>query len=184
MTESPENKYGTTPYSPNHMHSLGEEPRSATLTKTLIWPLLVLNLITAIIGLLAFQAAGTAQYLEQNLPPGELESFTPDMLDGVTTALVVFFIVIAVINVALFVVVGLGLRANRNWARFLGLVFAILFLLSAVYSLLIGTNYGNLSGLEILNSIISWLTVLLTIWWITQAMNKETTRWFALHRNV
>src|SRR5699024_12404505 len=120
MTESPENKYGTSPYSPYHMHCLGEEPRSATLTKTLIWPLLVLNLITPIIGLLAFQAVGTAQYLEQNLPPGELESFTPDMLDGVTTALGGFFIVIAVINVARVVVVGVGLRANRTGARLLG----------------------------------------------------------------
>src|SRR5699024_5671963 len=166
----PENKYRTTPYSPKHMHRLAEEPRSPTLTKPVIWPLLVLNLITALIGLLAFHPPATPQHLEQNLPPGELESFPPDMLGGVTTALVVFFIVIAVINVALFVVVGLGLRANRNWARFLGLIFAILFLLSAAYSLLIGTNYGNLSGLEILNSIISWLTVLLPIWSIIQAI--------------
>ena len=185
MTEEiPPNKYGTTPYSPTNAQNIGEEPHAVRLTKTLIWPLLALHVFSSIIGLVSIQSEGAAAYFEQNLPPGEIAQVTPDMLETMYTASLAFFIGFAVLNVILFFVVGLGLRANKNWARFVGLVLAILFLISAAYTLLFATPYGDLPGWELLNTIVSWVIVLVTVWWIIQALNKRTSQWFAMHRQL
>lgn len=185
MTEEiPHNKYGTTPYSPTNTQSLGEEPRPARLTKMLIWPLLALHVLTSILGLMSLQSEGAAAYFEQSLPPDELAQLDPDMLDTMYSASIAFFIGFAVLNVILFVVVGLGLRANKNWARFVGLVLGILFLVSAAYTLVFATPYGDLAGLDLFNTIISWVIVLVTIWWIIQALDKRTAQWFSMHRRL
>lgn len=184
MSQTPENKYGTTPYSPTDLSNIGTEPRSSRLTKSLVWVLMILHILSAVIGILAMRADGPEAYLEAYMPPNEFQTMTPDMLDTVFGAAIVMAIVMAAINVALFVIVGLGLRANRNWARFMGLVLAILFLISAAYSLLFATNYGEQSGLMMLNTILSWVIVLVTIWWIIQALDKQTHRWFVLHKSL
>ncbi len=185
MTEEiPQNKYGTTPYSATNAQGLGAEPRSVRLTKSLVWVLLVLHAISSLLGVLALQSQDPQTYFEQSLPASELEQMTPDMLETMFAASVAFFIGFAVLNVILFVIVGLGLRANRNWARITGLVLGILFLISAAYTLLFATPYGDLPGLEWLNTILSWVIVLVTIWWIVQAVNKRTSEWFAKHRRL
>lgn len=184
MSETPENKYGTSPYSPTDMTNIGEEPRSARRTKSLVWVLMGLHLLSTIIGVVAMQAQGPAAYLEASLPPGQYQELTPDMLDTMFGVTLIMFLVVAAINLALFLVVGLGLRANRNWARFMGLVLAILFLLSSAYTLLFATNYGSQSGAMLLNTILSWVIVIVTIWWIIQALDKQTHRWFMLHKSL
>lgn len=173
--ETPPDNYGTTPY---------EEPRSVRLTKTLIWPLLILHVLSVVLSLIAVQSLGPEEYLRENLRASEFGQLTPDMLDATFTVSLVAFVGFALVNVALFVVVGLGLRANRHWARFLGLVLAILFLISALYSLLFATLYTELSGLMLVEMLISWLIVILTIWWIMQALDKNTGEWFAMHREL
>lgn len=184
MTETPENRYGTTPYSPTDMNNIGDEPRSSRLTKRLVWVLMILHVVTGVIGVVAMQAEGPEAYLEAYLPPNEFQNMTPEMLDTVFGATLVVAIVMLAINVVLFVIVGLGLRANRNWARFMGLVLAILFLISSAYSLLFATDYGDQSGLMFFGTIINWVIVLGTIWWIIQALDKQTHRWFALHKSL
>ena len=184
MTDTPENKYGTTPYSPTDMTNIGNEPRSARLTKSLVWVLMILHVLAGVIGIVAMQTAGPAGYLEAYLPPNEYQAMTPQMLDTAFAATLVMAIVLLAINVVLFVIVGLGLRANRNWARFMGLVLAILFLISSAYSLLFATDYGAQSGMMLFSTIVNWVIVLVTIWWIIQALDKQTHRWFALHKSL
>lgn len=182
MTEFPDNTYGTTPYTPQEYTNLGEEPRSAKLTKSLVWPLLVLNLLSSILGLMAMRAVGAAEYLRPSLPPEEFQNMDQAMLDTLFSATTVFAIIFAVISVVLFIIVGLGLRANKNWARFTGLVLGAFYLLSALYTLVLATPYGELGGFELVNSILTWVIVLVTIWWFIQALQKDTNRWFAMHR--
>jgi|GEM_PF-2355757 len=182
--ETPSNKYGTTPYSPTDAHSLGEEPRSVRLTKVLVWPLLVLHALSALFSIIAMQSMGPADYFRDYLPPQEFEQLSPDMLDTMFSAALISSIGFAAINVVLFVVVGLGLRANRNWARFLGLILAVLFLISALYSLVFATPYGDMSGVMFFETIISWVIVLVTIWWGVQALDKRTGQWFVMHRQL
>ena len=184
MTETPENKYGTTPYAPTDINNIGTEPRSARLTKSLVWVLLILHVLAGVIGIVAMQADGPEAYLEAYLPPNEFQAMTPEMLDTAFAATLVMSIVMMALNVVLFVIVGLGLRANRNWARFVGLVLAILFLISSAYSLLFATDYGNQSGMMLFGTIVNWFIVLVTIWWIIQALDKQTHRWFALHKSL
>ena len=184
MTQTPENKYGTTPYSPADMSNIGEEPRSARLTKSLVWVLMILHVLSGVIGIVAMQSAGAQAYLEAYLPPNEFQTMSPEMLDTAFGAIVVMSIVIMGINVVLFLIVGLGLRANRNWARFMGLVLGILFLISSAYTLLFATDYGDQSGMMLFGTIVSWVIVLVTIWWIIQALDKQTHRWFALHKSL
>ena len=165
-------------------HATTDQPRPVQLTKSLVWPLMVLHLISAIVGVLSMQATGAVAYFEQYLPPQEFERMTPEQLDAMFSAALVVFIGFALVNVALFIVVGRGLRANRPWARFIGLVLAILFLISAGYTLIFATAYGELSGLAFLETMLSWVIVFVTVWWIIQALDKRTGEWFALQRHV
>ena len=163
-------------------HPISAEPRAVQLTKSLVWPLMVLHVISAILGLAIMRSAGPTVYFEQYLPPREFEQATPKLLDTMFSAAQAAFIGFAAINAILFAVVGLGLRANRHWSRFLGLAFGILFLVSAAYSLLFATSYAELSGLAFFETMLSWVIVVVTVWWIIQALNKRTGEWFASHR--
>src|SRR5699024_11527633 len=86
----------------------------------------------------------------------------------------IVFIGCGLVMIILFVIVGIGLRATRPWARFTGLVFAFLFVFSEGLSLVFSVNYGQLEPLELVAAILTWLSVLLTIYWIIQAMSKST----------
>lgn len=184
MSEVPGNKYGTTPYSPNTMPSLGEEPRSSRLTKSLIWPLLVLNVLTTVLGTIYLVTVDKQEYYAQSLPPEQFEQMTPEMLEAAHPWTIGSVVGLGALIVILFLIVGLGLRANKTWARFIGLVCAFLFLLSEGISLVFTVNYGDLHTIELISAILSWVTVLLTIWWIVQALNKNTAQWFAMHRRL
>ena len=109
MTETPENKYGTTPYSATDMSNIGDEPRSARMTKNLVWVLMILHVLAGVIGVVAMQAEGPEAYLEAYLPPNEFQGMTPEMLDTAFGATLVMAVVLIAINVVLFVIVGLGL---------------------------------------------------------------------------
>lgn len=158
-------------------------PRSVRLTKSMVWALMILHIFSNIIGLLILRANEPAEYFQRHLPVEEFEQLTPELLDSMFSAAQASFTGFAVFNAVIFVVVGLGLRANKHWARFLGLVLAILFLISAAYSLLFATPYGQLSGLPFVQTMISWVIVFVTVWWIIQAMDKRTGVWFAMHRH-
>lgn len=124
MSQEPaQHKHGTTPDSPLNAQSLGTEPRSARLTKSLIWPLLALHILTSVLGLVMIQSQDAAEYFTRMLPPGELAQLEPGMLDTMMTAAVSFFIAMSVLNIIVFVIIGLGVRANKNWARFVGLIW-------------------------------------------------------------
>lgn len=183
MTENnPAQRYGTEPYRPDTIETLGPEPRSSRLTKSLVWVLMGLHAVSSIIGLVALRGQDPAAYFEAYLPPAETAQMSPDMIATMFQTTVVFFIVFAVINLALFVIVGLGLRATKNWARFMGLILGGLFLLSSAYTLLFATDYSNLPGPDFLNTMLSWVILLITVWWGAQALSKATARWFAAHR--
>lgn len=185
MTQnSPQHRSGTTSSSQRNVSSMSSEPRPARLTKSLIWPLLALHILTSVLGMVTMQAQDAAEYFAQLLPPAELAQLDPAMLETMLTATVAFFIGFSVLNIVVFVIIGLGLRANRNWARFVGLILAILFLLSAAYTLLFATDYGNLPSMELFSTIISWVIVLITLWWMIQAFDKRTTAWFWQHRKL
>lgn len=184
MSEASENKYGTTPYSPTQQANLGEEPRSSKLTKSLIWPLLALNVIISVLGIIHLQTVDTQEYYNQVLPPEQTQGMTPEMMDTMHTWTILSFIGFGALSVILFLIVGLGLRANKTWARFIGLIFAILFLLSEGLSLLFTVDYGQLQTLELFSAVLSWVAVLVTIWWIVQAMSKPTAQWFGIHRRL
>lgn len=184
MSETPENKYGTTPYSAMKLPDLGDEPRASKMTKMLVWPLMALHLISTVLLEIQMLQVDPETYYGQMLPPEQAEQLTPEALDTLATWSTVTNVATATITLVLFVIVGLGLRANRTWARFLGLVLAFLFLLISGYSLLLATDYGNLATIELFIAVLGWVTVLLTIWWIVQAMSRETTQWFAIHTRL
>src|SRR5699024_12261243 len=94
------------------------------------------------------------------------------------------FILFGFLMTSLFVMVGVGLRATRLWLCFRCLVFAFLFVFSVGLSLVFSVNYGQLEPLELVAAILTWLSVLLPIYWIIQAMSKSTSWWFVLHRRL
>lgn len=184
MSEASENKYGTTPYAATERPALGDEPRPSKLTKSLIWPLLALNVMISVLGIIQLQTVDTEEYYNRVLPPDQVQGLTPEMMDSMHTWTIISFIGFGALSVILFLIVGLGLRATKTWARFIGLVLAILYILSEGLSLLFTVDYGQLQTLELLSAVLSWVAVLLTIWWIVQAMNKQTAQWFGIHRRL
>lgn len=184
MSEASENKYGTQPYSATAMPDVGDEPRSSKLTKSLIWPLLLLNVIISVLGTIYVATVDVEEYYAQSIPPEQLEQMTPEMLEAAHPWTIGSVVGFGVLTIILFLIVGLGLRANKTWGRFLGLIFAFIFVVFQGVSLLFMTDYSQLATLELISTVVTWLTILVTIWWIVQAMSKQTGRWFAIHRRL
>src|SRR5699024_9729676 len=124
------------------------------------------------------------EYYSQLLPPEQLQVATPAMLDAMHTWSLISLICFGLLMIILFILVGMGRRAIRPWARFTGLVFGFLFVFSEGLGSVFSVKYGQVEPLELVAAILRWLSVLLTIYWIIQAMSKSTSWWFGLHRRL
>src|SRR5699024_12469666 len=113
MSEASNNKYGTAPYSPTQMPDFGDEPRSATLTKTLIWPLLILSALTSILIVVEMLTVDPEDYYSQLLPPEQLQDATPAMLDTMHAWSLISFIRFWILLIFLFLLVGIAVCATR-----------------------------------------------------------------------
>ncbi|NDK31079.1 hypothetical protein [Nesterenkonia haasae] len=167
-------KFGTEAYDPNAYGGPLEQPDKFRKLKMFT---LVSLAIFVINQLVSFVMMSSSEYrnemideIEQQMSAtgqtvdrGQIETYV-DAVVGVGVA-------IALIGLALYLLVYFGLRANKNWARIVGIIFAIL---GAVISLG-GFAFGGAT--DIVTIVVTLLWVGVNIYWLILAFSPDVTRY-------
>ncbi len=160
----PSSKYGTDPYAPGTYGGPMAEPKKFSLLKTFTLVSLAIYVLSSLPGL--FVSGDDAQQeminaIEQQGMSQQEAADAADMFAGVFTA---FIWVTLLIGVALYLLVFFGLKKNKNWARVLGIVFAII---GIVFTLL------GLIGVDLVTLALSLVHVAVAIYWLVLAFSTE-----------
>lgn len=174
-------KYGTDAYDPNAAYGTGplSQPGSVRKLKSLLLVLLGLSLVSyAAITVWTLSDAYVdglmAMYDEWGLPAEEAEEAAAGAGGAVGAA------ISAVVMAGLYLLVYFGLRANGDWARILGIVFAILgvlaTLVTGLFSLMM-IPYFDLDALLLVGVVLYAVHVVLSVYWLILAFKKETAHY-------
>lgn len=172
--QSAGNYYNTAAYDPNQVYGgIGEEPAGSKMMKKIILILMGIQVLGLLLGLFLIDDATVEAAMTANMSAQEAAQFGSGGMKGFFIATLIG---VAIVQLGLFLLVYLGLRANKNWARILGLVFAFIGAISWLFGLFQpGTAYG------IVSMIMSLGSLALTVWWIILAFQKPQAQWYAAH---
>lgn len=181
--DQPGSKYGTSAYDSGAVGQPLAEPRKWGLLKTLT---LVSFAAYVLSGILAFFSLDeeTVRTQLQDQMAAQGQAVSGEQLDQLVSAGVVggmaFAIGNLVVAVVLYLVVFLGLRKVKNWARILGTVLAAVGALFTVYALFgIGAMMDANAALGIASLILSVAYLVVNIVWIVIAFAKENNAYVA-----
>lgn len=167
-------KFGTQAYDPNAYGGPVGEPDKFRKLKLFTLISLGVYMVNQLVGLIMF---GSEDFRDETI--AELQQTYADAgmtleaseIDGIISAGLVFYAVFALIFLGLYLLVYFGLRADKNWARILGIVFAI-----------IGSVFGlagfAISGFsDILTVIVTLVWIAVNIFWLVLAFNADVAQY-------
>lgn len=167
-------KFGTEAYHPNAYGGPVEQPDKFRKLKLFTLVSLAIFLFNQVV---SFVMISSAEYrnemindLEQQMSATG-QAFDRDQLETYVDAVVGVSVAIALIGVAIYLLVFFGLRANKNWARIVGIVFAML---GAVVSVA-GFVFGGAS--DIITVVVTLLWVGVNIYWLVLAFSPDVGRY-------
>ncbi|GAA1344423.1 hypothetical protein GCM10009594_20590 [Kocuria palustris] len=172
------NKYGTAAYSPQQSFDQGKPAKVGTLRQVAIG-LLILSVISSVFSMIlsrtqAFQNDMIEYFKGVGLSAEQAEQSVQGGFVGPLLGLVV--------TVALYVVVIAGLSKEKNWARILGIVLAILSIVGMIGAFGIGavTGVPLMAGgaLGAVSLVLTVVQLALTIYWLVLAFNGRVAEWF------
>ncbi|GAA3701980.1 hypothetical protein GCM10022377_14530 [Zhihengliuella alba] len=171
--QQPGSKFGTDAYDPNQYGGTAAEPKQFGLLKKVTIASAVLFVISFIAGLPA--ATDTAMLREQMEATGapvdeSMLQMAQNMAIGTTVAT-------AVVGLALYALVIIGLYKRQNWARILGIVFAILSVLGGVWSLFNSGAVMAMGGVGVLSIVLGVITLIVNIYWLVLAFNPRVAEY-------
>lgn len=176
----PGSRYGTAAYDPGRSFDQAKPAKIATLrTATLVS--LVLWTLSNILSVLLVLDPSYQDTLRQSFLDAGLSQEQAEQAVSMGGAIgLVFSLVIFVVTLVVYLLVLIGIPRGRNWARILGIVFAILGIawvgFGAVGSL--GT-LGSVGALGIGSFVLSLLFLVANIWWLVLAFNRPVAQWFS-----
>lgn len=176
----PGSRYGTAAYDPGRSFDEGRPAKVATLrTVTLVsLALWTLSNILSVLLLLdpSYQDTLRQSYLDAGLSQEQAEQAVS--MGGAIG--LVFSLVIFVITLVVYILVLVGIPKGRNWARILGIVFAILGIVwvgfGAVGSL---STLGSVGAVGIGAFVLSLLFIVANFYWLVLAFNRPVAQWFS-----
>lgn len=177
------NKFGTAAYNPHDYGGPQQEPTKFAALKTMTLLSGLLYLVANLISMLPFLGSGTVDVIVESVEtagmsptPEDIEAFEV-LADFIMIGMVTALVVIA----ALYLLVYLGLKNNKNWARVLGMVFAFIGLVTTLGGLLgtVGT-LGSAAGMIGLALSLAWAAV--TVYWLVLAFNGEVVEYLESFR--
>lgn len=170
QAQQPGSKFGTQSYSSAADYNAPiEEPKQFSLLKTLTLASLGLYMLSQLIGLIPlFGDDMDAAITEQLEATGQ--TATPEMVDAAIMFSIVLAVVLMVIAVGLYLLVYFGLRGAKNWARIMGIVFAILGLVLTFGGLALDTA-ALATGFGMVSLVISIAWAAISIYWLVLAFS-------------
>lgn len=181
--EQPGSKFGTQPYQAGTSYDapMGEPVQYRRLKSfTLISAaFLVLSTIT---GILLAQTSEYADAMRDSL--SGLGLFSAEEIDEQVEAAqgVGFDVTILVLTLALYALVFFGLRAEKNWARIVGIIFAILGVLFTLGGVALSANLYMAHMWGIATMVLTLLYTAATVYWLVLAFSGRTRAYLADRR--
>ncbi|MDO5634468.1 MAG: DUF4064 domain-containing protein [Micrococcus sp.] len=179
-----ESRYGTQAYDPQGGYDVMERPRQyGTLLMATLLSLAVFVISAAYTPFMPRdEQADREAYAEVQAEGIDMTFAEFQNLVMVTTLVVMAVIVL--IAIAIYLVVYIGLRKRKNWARILGIVLAILTVVGSLLSLLLGPVLAGMFGADIgvFGYVISGVMAAVNIWWLVLAFNSQVARYVAPRR--
>ncbi|GFZ76278.1 hypothetical protein [Nesterenkonia alkaliphila] len=174
---TPGGKYGTDAYNPNAYGGPVQEPAKYGKLKQFTLLSFGLYVLSAIISLVPMFTGEAEEVAREQLANQDLGGMSVDEVLSVSMAVAWAIILVPlVIAIGLYLLVYFGLKNNKNWARVLGIVMAIIGILLTAGTLLF--NLGALAtvfGLVTLVVTVAWLAV--TVYWLVLAFNDENVQY-------
>lgn len=159
----PQNQYGAAQYNP---YQAGNAPQRPVAYDSLL-KLTMISLVVYVIN------QGLGIVLNMQDPTGTADTYPGAYLGGAIFGLS--------LGVLVYILVLNGLKKVKGWARVLGIVLAIIYVLISLLGVLaiaIGGALGVIAGL------ISLVAVVVNIMWLIKAFNGQTAAYFAAHKTV
>lgn len=182
MTQPPEGgpqqgpRFGTDPYDPSAVGGPMAEPKQFSRLKQLTLLSLAIFVVQGIIGLIPAMSGSMrdqiAEQLEaQGATSGLSEEELQSMIDmGIVGGLAVS-IGSLVVGIIVYVLVYFGLVKRKNWARIVGIIFAII---GALFSLINGVGgLGAGSTATMISSLLLLVGAVIAIFWLVTAFNGQ-----------
>ena len=175
--EAPGSRYGTQAYTPQAQYDVMQEPKKYRTLLTLTLASLGLYVLNLLLSMLMTGDDKYRRYLEESATAGG-QPLSADELEQITSVMNLMMIgtilVSGIIGIAMYLLVYLGLKKKKGWARILGIVFAILGVLSTAGSLItIGATASGALLVALLLVSVAFLVV--NVLWLVHAFAKEVT---------
>lgn len=178
MTQPPEGgpqqgpRFGTQPYDPSAVGGpMAEPPKYARLKQYTLLSLaiFVVSVLVSLIPVFTgdLRESAIEQYEAMGMSQEEMQAG----LDIVVPATLATTGLLLVVGVALYLLVYFGLKGRKNWARILGIVFAIL----GVVGMLISSGGGltDPTAMNIIGSVLTLAGAVVGILWLLTAFSAE-----------
>lgn len=179
-------KYGTAAYDSGAVGQPMTEPKKWGLLKTLTLASFAVYIISGLLSFVGLDEDTIRTQLQdqmaaqgQSLSGEELDQFVSvGMVSGMA-----FAIGNLVVAVVLYLVVLLGLRKVKNWARILGTVLAAIGALITAFGLTgIGAMMEGNATVGIISLVLSIVYIVVNVVWIVTAFSKESNAYVASRR--
>ena len=189
MTNTPQNapgpdygqgsKFGTAAYTPQQSFEQGRPAKVGTLHKMTIASL-VIWLVSLIPGILMSMSPDFEEQMRQMYVDGGMgEDMAAQAAEAAGTFGIITTIVLAVVALVPYILVLVGVPKGRNWARILGIVFAIIGVVFTAMGLVgSGTDLQIGGAMAIVGLILSVLFLVVNIYWLVLAFNGRVADWF------
>lgn len=169
-------KFGTEGYAPGAFGGPMAEPKKFQTLKMLTLVSLGLYVIGGIIGFIPLFGSEAEQQIREEL---ERQNVTVD--DQVIQGSIMIGAAVAgimlVIGLAVYLLVYFGLRAKKNWARILGIIFAILGIVSTLYSLVIDTEMAFINAAAAVGTVLTIASAAVAIYWLVLAFDGQVKQY-------
>ncbi|XNZ00493.1 hypothetical protein ACL90Y_00260 [Micrococcus luteus] len=174
-------RYGTQPYAAYAQPQEATEPPKyrQLLLATLVS--LGIYLLSSVPGFLMLGDSGEFRRAIDEQMAAQGQSMTAEeaqtfeqIMDVAAKAGVAMLVLFTLVMVGLYLLVYVGLRRRRNWARVTGIVFAILSLVFTLPGLLLMPFMG---GTGMISLVLSLLSVAVDVWWLVLAFNGRISRY-------
>lgn len=189
MTNTPQNapgpdygqgsKFGTAAYNPQQSFEQGRPAKVGTLHKMTIASL-VIWLVSLVPGILMSMSPDFEEQMRQMYVDGGMgEEMAAQAAEAAGTFGIITTIVLAVVALVPYILVLVGVPRGKNWARILGIVFAIIAVLFTIYGLATsGMSLQTGGAMAIVGLILNVLFLVVNIYWLVLAFNGRVAEWF------
>ncbi|WGH84937.1 hypothetical protein [Auritidibacter ignavus] len=158
-----------------------EEPQASKIAKLLVLASAAVMVVNAILQMVVLDVRGivTSSFVEiDTTGTGVTEQEVIDGAAGAVSTLaygIATFVLL--ISLGLYALVYFGMRANKNWARILGIIFAILGGLSSLGTLLTSFGHVDTAGM-IIDLLAGLLGTAIVVYFLVLVFRKDVADWY------